>query len=55
MIRFSNHSQVLFHGVFNVQPDDFGTRHHQGRNLPLIEAEHVAHHGVFVLLDDAGL
>jgi hypothetical protein len=38
-----------------VQPDDLGARDHHRADLPVVEAEHVAHHLVLLRLDHAGI
>jgi hypothetical protein len=37
------------------EPDDLGARDHHRADLPIVEAEDVAHHLVLVRLDHAGV
>ena len=46
--------QVFFLRVFDVEVDHVTAGHHQRGDLPLVEAEDVAHHFVLALLDGAG-
>jgi hypothetical protein len=43
--------QVLFKAGRDVQAHHIGARHHQRGDLAVVQAEQVAHHGVFVLFD----
>jgi hypothetical protein len=40
--------------LVDVQAHHVGARHHQRADLAVVQAEHVAHHGVLVRLDHAG-
>ncbi len=39
----------------DVEPGDLGARHHHRADLAVVEAKHVAHHLVLLLLDHAGV
>ncbi|MNN49975.1 hypothetical protein D3C81_1645370 [compost metagenome] len=55
VVGFLDTAQVFFQRRIHVQVDDVAARHHQRSQLAVVEAEHVAHHGVLVLLDHARL
>lgn len=45
--------QVGFQAFVGVEIHHFATRHHQRCDLPVIQAEYVAHHLVLIVFDDA--
>ena len=47
--------QALADAQGRVQPMDIGTRHHHRGQRPVVQMEHVLHHLVLLLLDDAGV
>ena len=47
--------QAIAHVAFRVEPSHIGARRHQRGQRPLVEAEHVLHHLVLVLLNDSGI
>jgi hypothetical protein len=47
--------QVDLERILDVEVDDVGARDHQRGDLPIVQAEHIAHHLVFMALDDAGV
>ena len=46
--------EVVGKRIVHVQKHDVGARHHERANLAVVQAEHVAHHGVLVRLDHTG-
>ena len=48
-------SEQCIDGLVELEPLDLGARDHHRADLPLVEAEDVAHHLVLLALDDAGV
>ena len=47
--------QVGFQILVHVEINDFAARHHEGGDLPVVEAENVTYHLVLVMLDNSGI
>jgi hypothetical protein len=55
MLFVADQAEYLVGRGGHVEPDDLGARDHHRADLPVVEAEHVAHHRVLLGLDDAGV
>ena len=53
MVAFFNAGQVVFKRQVHIQHHHVAARHHERADLPVVQPEHVAHHGVLVRFDHA--
>ena len=54
MFGIGDDRHVLVERQTHIEPDHLRAGHHERGDLPVIETEHIAHHGVLVLFNDPG-